>query len=145
MSACHLIYDHSDCFSNVFRRCEEEKAEGHPKWSRSAGDQARSRRRRSGEQLWSQMHWRAKAASVSAHSDVIVAEQSIKPQFFFFSNNSDVRVQQSAVSSHVKFRKVRLRQVQVPSSMFQAFFHELCSDELQWADMLMWDSCGVCT
>ncbi len=69
--------------------------------------------------------------------DVIVAEQSINPQFFFFSNNSDVRVQLSAVSSHVKFRKVRLRQVQVPSSMFHSFrlqmsfFHELCSDEIQ--------------
>lgn len=123
-------------FSHVVRRCEEAKAEGHPKWRRNSRGQARTRWKWSGERLWNAL-------------EVISAEPSTNPLIFSFSNNSHVQL--SAVSSHVKFRKVRLRQVKVQSSMFHSFrlqmsfFHELCSDELRWADMLMWDSCGVCT
>lgn len=52
---------------------------------------------------------------------------------FFFSNNSHVQL--SAVSSHVKFRKVRLRQVKVQSSMFHSFRLQMCffHELFRWA------------
>lgn len=134
-----MIYAHSDLFHFSVMSSDAVKKRK-PKVIRSEGGTPEAKRGRgeSDQVSGCEMHsrWFQQSSPLTLYS-------------FFFSNNSHVQL--SAVSSHDKFRKVRLRQVKVQSSMFHSFslqmsffFNELCSDELQLADLLMWDSCGVC-